>query len=410
VVGDPDVINAVLRDRPEKFRRARELAALIEEIGINGAFSAEGDAWRRQRRAAVHALNVNHLHRYFGVIRLATERLCARLSAAAADGAALEIERDFTAYTLDVTYALAFGHDLNALGRVDSELRRHIEVLFRRFGQRVSAPLPYWRVIRLPADRALGRSLAALRVAVAGFVEEAHEQVRARPELREHPETFLQAMLATQQADGHDSYDELFGNALTLLLAGQDTTAHTLAWTTWFLAREPQVQSRLATAAHELLGESRFPETHETADGFEYGEAVLRESMRLKSVASILLLEALEDVDLNGVGVPAGTDILLLTRHAGMQDTSFPRPNVFDPDRWLGRNEGAQRSKGFLTFGAGPRFCPGRNLAFLESKAALAMLARNFEITLDPAARAVTERFSFTTIPRGLRVRLRERL
>jgi cytochrome P450 len=65
--------------------------------------------------------------------------------------------------------------------------------------------------------------------------------------------------------------------------------------------------------------------------------------------------------------------------------------------------------KSFLTFGAGPRFCPGRNLAFLEAKTALGMIARNFEIELDPAAPPVTELLGFTMSPKGLRVRLRER-
>ena len=68
----------------------------------------------------------------------------------------------------------------------------------------------------------------------------------------------------------------------------------------------------------------------------------------------------------------------------------------------------APDQKSFLPFRAGPRFCPGRNLAFLESKAALAMIARNFEIELDDSE-PVTELFGFTTVPSGLRVRLRER-
>lgn len=65
--------------------------------------------------------------------------------------------------------------------------------------------------------------------------------------------------------------------------------------------------------------------------------------------------------------------------------------------------------KSFLTFGAGPRFCPRRNLAFLEAKTALGMIARNFEIELDPSAPPVTEYLGFTMSPKGLRVRLRER-
>lgn len=67
----------------------------------------------------------------------------------------------------------------------------------------------------------------------------------------------------------------------------------------------------------------------------------------------------------------------------------------YNPERWLGDDEQpAPDQKSFLTFGAGPRFCPGRNLAFLESKTAMAMIARNFEIELDESHRPVTERFA----------------
>ena len=70
----------------------------------------------------------------------------------------------------------------------------------------------------------------------------------------------------------------------------------------------------------------------------------------------------------------------------------------------------APSQKSFLAFGAGPRFCPGRNLAFLEAKTALGTIARNFEVELDPDAVPVTELLGFTMSPRGLRVRLRERV
>jgi hypothetical protein len=100
-------------------------------------------------------------------------------------------------------------------------------------------------------------------------------------------------------------------------------------------------------------------------------------------------------------------DVLLQTRHAGRRAVGAE----YDPDRWLdGADSVAPDQKTFLPFGAGPRFCPGRNLAFLEAKTALAMLARNFEVELDAGAGPVHERFSFTMIPEGLRVRLRPRI
>jgi len=209
-----------------------------------------------------------------------------------------------------------------------------------------------------------------------------------RPELHEQPENFLEAMLSAQAQDG--SYDdrELFGNVLTMLLAGGDTTSRTLAWTVWLLALHPGVQDRLATEADVLLGARSLAEDHETASAFGYGEAVLRESLRLRPAAPVVLAEAIEDTVITDVAIPAGTRLVLLTRHVAVQEESFAHPRAFDPTRWLpdGRGDGAHDPNGFLAFGAGPRFCPGRNLAFLEAKAALAMLAHNFHIELDPAA------------------------
>ncbi len=135
--------------------------------------------------------------------------------------------------------------------------------------------------------------------------------------------------------------------------------------------------------------------------------------MRVKPVAPVLGIQARVDATIAGTRIPAGTDLLLLTRHAAMQEESFSRPREFDPQRWLERGEApgavVREPTAFLPFGAGPRFCPGRNLALLEAKAVLAMLARNFEVQLDRPDEPVTEVFAFTMAPKNLRVRLQSR-
>jgi cytochrome P450 len=193
---------------------------------------------------------------------------------------------------------------------------------------------------------------------------------------------------------------EVIGNVFTMLLAGEDTTAHTLSWAAFLLARDPAAQERLAAEAREVLGGDLTPQDAGAADGMRYGEAVLREAMRLKSTAPLILVEPLADTTVGDVELPARTRVIALTRQAGLPDGA-PR---FDPDRWL---EGGTDGKSFLPFGAGPRFCPGRNLAFLEGKAALATLARNFEIEL--AGDVPREHYGFTMGPAGLRVALRVR-
>ncbi len=413
-IGDIEVINIVLRERPDGFRRWREVLRNTQELtGTFGVFAAEGKDWQHQRRLAVKALNSNHLQRYFDVVRTCTERLYGRLARAAGSGQTLDIGLELCSFTVDVTSALAFGHDLNTLERGDSELQKHIQRVFFISGRRLVIPVPYWRYFKLPVDRAADRSWVAINDAITEFIAQARARIAARPQLREAPENFLEGMIAAQETDGTFTDQEIVGNVFTLLLAGEDTTAHTMAWTIWFLASRPEIQTRWAWEAHEVLDEERSPSGYDTVGELRYGEAVLRESMRLKPVAPIIGVEPITDTTLAGTRIPAGTRLVLLTRLAGLRAVN--RADEFDPDRWLddgrdSQNGSAPDQKSFLGFGAGPRFCPGRNLAFLESKAALAMIARNFQLELDESAGPVSELLAFTMIPKGLRVRLRERV
>jgi cytochrome P450 len=207
-------------------------------------------------------------------------------------------------------------------------------------------------------------------------------------------------MISAQENDGTFTDSEIIGNTLILLFAGEDTTAHTLGWTIWLLATHPDVQAQLAAEASEALGEDPFPNDYGVIGGLDYTDAVLRESLRVKGVTPLITAEPLADTMICDTHIPAGTQLLMLLRYPNLG-------NGFDPGRLLHSDESSAPK--VLTFGAGPRFCPGRNLAFLEAKSALAMIARNFHIELDSTAGPVSEYYNFVTIPKGLRVRLSQR-
>lgn len=414
-IDDAEAINAILRDRPEGFRRWSDQQEIIEEMhqafdagadAPRNVFTAEGEEWKRQRRLVIAALNTNHLHRYFGIVRTATERLHRRLLAAAREGRPLAISDDLTSFTVDITSALAFGHDLNTLERGDVELQRHIHRVMRMTARRLGTPFPYWRRVKLPADRALDRSLDAIFGAVRSFIDQARVRMEERPELVEAPENLLEGMLAAQRTGEGFTDQDIVGNVVTVLLAGEDTTSHTIGWTVWLLGSRSDVQERMLAEAASAFGGSPFPTEYEATERLPYIEAVLRESMRLKSVSPLLAVEPLEDATICGATIPAGTRLILLLRQAVR--TAAGRSEDFYPERWLEDSEETRAQKS-LSFGAGPRFCPGRNLAFLEARAALGMIARNFELELDEDAGPVREDFGFSMVPRGLRVRLRER-
>jgi cytochrome P450 len=406
VVSDLDAINKILRERPEGFRRWADQKVVIEETGPPGVFAAEGADWKRQRRLVLEALNIHYLSRYFEVVRTCTERLRGRLMESAREGRILTISEELTSYTVDVTSALALGHDLNTLERGDTELQGHIGRVMATTARRIASPVPYWRWIRLPADRAFDRSAKEMRGAIDGFIADARAKMEAEPSRYEEPENLLESMLAAQRADGTLSDDDIVGNMFTILLAGEDTTAHTLGWTIWLLTGRPEIQARIAAEGAAVLGGGERPIEYEDVEQLPYTEAVLKESMRLRPVAPFLPLESIEATTILGTEIPARTRLLLMTRYATREAAG--RSEEFYPDRWLEKGEENLAPKS-LAFGAGPRFCPGRNLALLEAKAALATICRDFELDLDESAPPVKEALKFAMVPENLRVKLQAR-
>ena len=119
----------------------------------------------------------------------------------------------------------------------------------------MNAPVPYWRYCRLPADRAVDQAVKALRGACRQFIARARERLGMTPDHAGEPRNLLDSLLIAHDAD-HErlTEDEIFGNAITMLLAGEDTTAHTLAWMIHFLSRHPDVQQRLRAEVDTVMG------------------------------------------------------------------------------------------------------------------------------------------------------------
>jgi cytochrome P450 len=378
----------------------------------NGVFSAEGVDWRPQRRLSMEALSQRHLRGFYPALHQVALRLQKRWMEVARQGLTVDVLADLRRFTVDVTTLLVFGHDANTLGRVDDQLRRHIAVIFPALNRRLFAPFPLWRVLRLPSDRRLDRSLQALRTWLEQIIATARARVAEDLMLAQHPSNFLEAMLTARDDAGKPFSDEvIMGNCLTMLLAGEDTTANTLAWATHHLSMEPHVVEALREEADRVLGKDTVAPDMETAAKLTYAGAVANEAMRLRPVAPFLLLDANQDTVVGDIAVPKGTTLVLLTRLPVMDVRRFDAPHAFRPDRWLqaAPKENAHDASAHIPFGSGPRICPGRSLAMLEMRVVLAALFKDFDVVRSPDAAEVTEEFSFTMSPSAVPVRLVER-
>lgn len=417
VVSAPDAVAAVLRARPDGFRRNERLEKASREIGFHGLFSAEGETWRRQRPMVLAGLDPTHIRQFFPALLDVTERLRRRWEQAADAGTPIDLQADLMRYTVDVTTGLAFGQDLRTLeASGDDTIQRHLNVVLPALVQRILSPveLPAW--LRHRRDRQLRSHLQALREAVDGFIAAARRKLAAEPSLREQPRNLIQAMVAARDREGSGVTDEdVAGNVFTMLLAGEDTTANTLAWMVWLLHRNPAAAAQARAEVDTVLAGAGALREVGQLRGLDLVEACAHEAMRLKPVAPFLGAQAMQDTVVAGVQVPRGGLVLCLMRPGGLDAGRFPRPEAFDPRRWLGdqgtEHAMASAKRATMPFGAGPRMCPGRYLALAEIKLVAAMLLAHFDIeSVDTDSGAEPrETFAFVMAPERLRMRLRRR-
>jgi len=413
VLSNPEVVAAVLRDRPDGFARSTRLGEIARDFGFDGLFTANGEAWRRQRPMVMAGLDPTHIKTFFPTMVRVTERLRGRWVRAATSGRAIDLQADLMRYTVDVTAGLVFGTDINTVESGQEVIQQHLDEILPALFRRLMSPFPYWRWVTLPQERDLASHLGALDTAVRGFIDAARRRLAEQPGLRERPSNLLEAMLAEREREGSALSDaDVSGNALTMLLAGEDTTANTLAWLIWLLNENLPAMLRARAEVQTVLGGEGHPTQHEQLARCDYLEACIHETMRLKPVAPIIILQAVRDRELAGVALPAGTLVMCLMRQGAMAEANFPDAKAFLPERWLAGAGPAQAGSGArrvaMPFGAGPRICPGRYLAMAEMKMVTAMLLASFRIdAVDaPGGKVAEERLSFTMSPVGLRMRL----
>ena len=412
VVADPELIQHILRNRPNLYRRLGTIEPVTKEMGVNGVFSAEGDDWRRQREVIADALDSRHLRGFFPTLIKVTERLKNRWKRVADKEATANVQQELMRYTVDVTVNLAFGYDMNTLEKEGDVIQEHLTKIFPMVDRRVNALFPYWRYFKLPTDRALDKSLVVIREAMNGFVVRARTRLAETPELTKHPTNLLEAMLSTPDGETAFTEEEIYANMLTILLAGEETTANAMAWMMHFMIEYPETQARMRMEAAQVVGNVGMLSRLQDIERLNYIEAVAHETMRLRPAAPLIFLEPIEDVTIGGVTIPKQTALMMLTLHGGLQETHFADADHFRPERWLEPTQFsrcAHNTKAFVPFGAGPRFCPGRQLAMMEIKVVMAMLCTTFEVSKTERASPVHERFAVSMMPENLFVRFRRR-
>jgi len=388
----PDQIEDVIVNNARKFIKGRILRANRHLFG-NGLLTSEGDFWLRQRRMMQPAFHRSRIANYAGTMTACATRLIRQWK----NGQQLNLHDAMMRLTLEVVGETLFRSDVERdAPQVGDNLRTLLEYTtdFRRL-----LITPRWLPTR--RNREAKSAVRELTRIIDGIIERRRNAEDDRGDL-------LSLLIHAQDEDGSRmTTQQLRDEALTLFLAGHETTASALSWTWVLLAENPRVEQKLhGELDRELAG--RVP-TLDDIPGLPYTGHVLSESMRLYPPAWAMARLAVEDHELAGFAVPKDTGIAAVTYIVHRDPRWYGNPEEFCPERWEGDLLRRIPRFAYFPFGFGPRQCIGNAFALMEATLVLATIAQHFRFTLLPEF-PIVPLPSITLRPRhGLHVRIHSR-
>lgn len=392
----PDYVKDVLVTHHQKFVKGRALQRAKRLLG-EGLLTSEDGFHRRQRRLAQPAFHRRRINAYGAVMTQYAWRTSDRWR----DGETLDIWQEMMQLTLGIVGKTLFDADVEAEAE---EIGEALTEVMELFGLMI---LPFSELLEklpLPYTRRFDKAKSRLDETIYRMIEERRRSGTDRGDL-------LSMLLLAQdeEEDGAQMTDEqVRDEALTIFLAGHETTANALTWTWYLLAQHAEVEARLHEELDAVLNGGRVP-VIEDVPQLRYTEMVLMEAMRLYPPAWAIGRLAREDYEVGGYTAPAGSLVLLSQYVMHRDERYFPDPLRFDPLRWTSEAREARPQYCYFPFGGGPRRCIGEGFALMEGILLLAALARNWRARL-AAGHAVKLNPLVTLRPKhGMRMMLEKR-
>ena len=386
VTSHPDHVQSLFKAKGDDAPSLTGESPLTPIVGTNSVLTAVGERHMRQRKLLLPPFHGEAIERYAQIISDAAEREIDRWPI----GEPFALAPRMQAITLDVIMAGIFGIE----GRPERGTPEHrLRTTVRRL-----VDLSTWKIaqlgelLNLQSDEPVG----PMKVVMAVLNSAVYDVIRARrsADLTDRHD-ILSLLLQATTEDGETLTDEeLRGELLTLVLAGHETTANSLAWAWERLVRWPEAYERL----REAVG---------SGDGADEVERVIYESMRSRPVIPMIGRRVKKPWRLGEYAVPADTPVLMSILLIHHREDLYPDPFSFRPERWEGKKPGTYE---WITFGGGIRRCLGAALAMAEQRVVLEQMARRVDLEAeDPEPERALHR-NVTMIPaRGARVVVRGR-
>jgi cytochrome P450 len=386
LVGDMDALEQILVRDHKKFIKTPFIWHRIRAVFGSGLLSSDGDLWQHQRRIAAPHFTPRRVQDYDALIVSLARKAVDQWAA----DEVFDVHPEMMNLMLRIVLGTMFDADAESEVKImERALTQLLEEMAFRFRRPVM--VPDW--VPLPSNRRYLEAIGEIDGVVERLLKERRENGT------EGRTDYLSSLLDARDAEGQPlSPQQVRDEAVTTLLAGHETTALTMTWAFYLLARHPEIQSRVAAEIRTVLGDRNA--TGADMQDLRLTHGVILESMRLYPAGWVFGREATEDCEIAGYHCPRGTTIMILPWVLHRDSRYYENADKFDPDRWLTGLAQRLPRYAFIPFGGGPRICIGNSLALLETTLSLATILQRG--TLEWAGtKPVSPYPSATLVPQG---------
>lgn len=394
LISKPEYIQQILKDR-ETFYKSKTLKSLYALLG-QGILTSEGETWFRQRRLSQPIFHKKRIDNYGEVMVKYTEKMVANWE----DGQILDIQTQMMRLSFDIVMKTIFNRDASEqeAGDVAKAMNISAEWLLGR----IKSLVPISSQVPTPGNI---RYLNAIKK----FDKYIYQIISERRISNEDTGDLLSMMMqARDEDDGSQMSDkQLRDEIATLIFAGHETGANTLAWTWMLLSQNPEKQVKLQQELKQVLGD-RSPQLADIPN-LPYTNMVIKEVMRLYPVVWNVSAETTKECKIGNYQVPADCTILVSQWVMHRSEKYFEDAQSFKPERWESDLEKQLPAGVYIPFGGGPRTCIGKNFALMEAVLLLATIAQKFEINLVPNQTIIPAPTVTLQPKNGIKVSLKKR-
>lgn len=363
----PDAVERINVTHRKNYDKLASYATARKYMLGQGLVTSTGDLWRRQRKLMAPFFTPKGIHAYAELMIRDGVRLQERWQGLARDGQEVEIAQEMASVTASIILRAMFGSEsMASIHRIKDAVETMISFVTTRA---TALPIPLW--IPTATNRRYSAARKLVYASIAAIIDR-----RRATDAAQWPDDLLSRWMSARDEETGEAMSEtlLRDEAITTFVAGHETTARTLTFAWYALAKSPHVAERLHAELDRVLA-GRLPSVDELRQ-LPYTLQLIKEVLRLYPAAPFYGRDAVEADQIGGFDVPAGASMLLSPYYTHRHAKFWENPELFDPDRWATERE--MHGGMYHPFAGGARVCIGNNFSLLETHLLLAILAQRF--------------------------------